>query len=110
MAGLEEARHADIAWEFASEALCEGAAIAWKGEAERAAKNDAIRFEFNGLGDEAEEHTLDDVVPRSAVGDFFDEFTVVLSDGACRGEVFPFVFFAVVGVFFVARFEVAVLA
>lgn len=109
MASLEEAWHADVFREFVGEALAERAAVAWEGEAERAAKDDAIWFELDSLRNEAEEHALDNVVPRGAVGDFFDELAVTGANGASGGEIFPFVLFAVIEVFFVARLKIAVL-
>ena len=109
VASLEEAWHADVFRKFMSEALRERAAVAWEGEAERAAKDDAIWFELDGLRNEAEEHALDDVVPRGAVGDLFDELAVTGANSAGGSEVFPFVFFAMIEVFFVAGLEVAVL-
>ena len=109
MASLEEAWHADVFREFVSKALRERAAVARDGEAERAAEDNAIWLELDGLRNEAEEHALDDVVPRGAVGDFFDELAVTGANSAGGSEVFPFVFLAVIEVFFVAWLEVAIL-
>ncbi len=94
--------------ELASEAFCKSAAITREGEAERAAKDNTVWFELDGLRDEAEEHSLDNVVPGFAVGDFTNQFAITGANGARGGEIFPFVFFAVIEVFFVARFEVAI--
>ena len=108
MASLEKAWHADVFREFVGEALAERTAVTREGEAERAAKDDAIWFELDSLGDEAEEHALDDVVPRGAVGDLFDELAVAGANGASGGEILPFVLLAVIEVFLVARLEIAV--
>lgn len=109
MASFEEAWHADVFREFVGKALAERVAIAREGEAERTAKDDAIWFELDSLRNEAEEHALDNVIPRGAVGDLFDELAVTGANGASGGEIFPFVFLAVIEVFFVARLEIAVL-